>query len=99
MIVILFLLKLFQQQCKKFLTVLFKLNFVFRPNNITVRFISEAQPSLRLKRLLDFGRFNDALEFAKQHDLSLDVNFLFFMFVELSFLFFSLTNNYCFNYY
>lgn len=40
-----------------------------------MRFISEAQPSLRLKRLLDFDRFDDALEFAKKHDLPLDVSF------------------------
>uniref|UniRef100_A0A915E7F6 RZZ complex subunit KNTC1/ROD C-terminal domain-containing protein n=1 Tax=Ditylenchus dipsaci TaxID=166011 RepID=A0A915E7F6_9BILA len=42
-------------------------------NSILIRFVNEAQPSLRLKRLLDAGRYEEALVFARDADLSLDL--------------------------
>lgn len=38
-----------------------------------MRFVGEAQPALRLKKLIDLKRFDEALEFAKSYNLSLDV--------------------------
>ncbi|KAI1708966.1 kinetochore-associated protein rod-1 [Ditylenchus destructor] len=43
-----------------------------QPNGVLIRFVSEAQPEQRLKRLIDSDRFEEALAFAKKHEISLD---------------------------
>ncbi|KAI6199909.1 Protein ROD-1 [Aphelenchoides besseyi] len=42
------------------------------PNTVRVRFIFEAQPEIRLRNLLEKGRFEEALVCAKIHKLPLD---------------------------
>jgi hypothetical protein len=47
-----------------------------KPNSVRLRFLFEAQPEIRLKSLLDRGRFEEALDCARVYNLPLDVNFI-----------------------
>jgi len=47
----------------------------FSPDSIFIRLVKEAQPDVRLNKLLDLNRFADALEFAKANNLQLEVHF------------------------
>jgi hypothetical protein len=48
---------------------------IFRPTSVQLRFIFEAQPEIRLRNLLDKGRFEEALDCARVYKLPLDVSF------------------------
>lgn len=45
-----------------------------KPNSVRLRFVFEAQPEIRLKNLLDRGRFEEALDCARVYKLPLDVS-------------------------
>lgn len=47
---------------------------VFSPTSVQLRFIFEAQPEIRLRNLLDKGRFEEALDCARVYRLPLDVS-------------------------
>ena len=47
---------------------------LFRATSIQLRFVYEAQPEVRLRNLLDKGRFEEALDCARLYNLPLDVS-------------------------
>lgn len=48
-------------------------NACLRPESVVIRLLFEAQPSMRLKRLLDNARFDEAEKFAVKYGLDLQV--------------------------
>lgn len=44
-----------------------------RPQAVAIQIVYEAQPSMRLKRLLDSARFDDAEVFASKYHLDIQV--------------------------